>query len=120
MLASQIMEDAGTNIIELLPRANPCSLEDICCALVRKDQLVTSLRPVLRRCISHFIEAVSTSSIAGDLRRVADRAVARQRPGRSGPDYNGHILWKHRPHFRHRLVRVQRPSLWAPRDLFHG
>ena len=55
-------------------------LEHVGGELVGEDQRVAGLRPIVGRRVGDAIEAV------GDLRREADRAVARQRPRRGRPD----------------------------------
>ena len=82
MHAGDIGKILGRDVGDLVVRGDARLLEHLAGEIFRQDQQVAELRPIVRRSIGDLVEAV------GDLRRIADGAIARQRPGRGGPDHH--------------------------------
>ena len=80
MRAAELREIFGRHRPHFLERRHARLLEHLRGELVGEDQQVAGLGPILRRRVGDLVEAV------GDLRRIADRAVAGNRPRRRRPD----------------------------------
>ena len=83
MAAFQRVEDAGIDIAALLIGGDAGLLEHALGQRISEDQEFAGLHPVVFRRVGDLVEAV------GDLVGERDRAVARQRPRRGGPDHHG-------------------------------
>ena len=70
---------------ELLERGHPCLPQDVNGKLLGQNELVAGPGPIFCGCIGDLVEAVP------DLRRKADRAVARDGPGCRGPDQHRRV-----------------------------
>ena len=85
MRADDPREHRRRNVLHLFVSRDARLLEHVGGELVGQDQRVAGLRPVVGGRVGDAIEAV------GDLRREADRAIARQRPRRGRPDDDARV-----------------------------
>ncbi|VCU10961.1 hypothetical protein RHODGE_RHODGE_04165 [Rhodoplanes serenus] len=83
MIADEIRQHIGRHRPHLLIGGDAGLLEHVGGEIVGEDQQIAGLRPVVGRGVDDAIEAI------GDPVRIADGAVARQRPRGGGPDDDG-------------------------------
>ncbi len=83
MAGAQLCQVFRGNIAQPLIFGDAGLLQHIGRQLVGEHQAIARLGPVVRRRVRHFVESV------GDLRREADRAVARERPWSRRPNDDG-------------------------------